>query len=162
MRNRLLLVTFLSTFLFAFAANAYDVVRHMTLPVQLKLNNAPLVISPEFKTLQDANSGFGLIIVEIDYTRQGGSAVTSINMTCFGNISRPGSNPVIDDFLQTCTTNAGICTSFDSIWQKAVNISKKWVWRIDAQGYDNVRCVLSTTGAAGTDTVTVHSKITSF
>lgn len=153
--------------LLSFPAYAFDAVKHLTIGAQRKLHNAPFSGNQEWQTIQDANNGFGLVVAEVDYHKGTGSTITNVIMQCFGNISFFGGG-LIDHALQTCVMASGTCTSFDTIWTKSVSSisvgsASRWVWRIDAQGYDNIRCIMIPSGGVSpNDLISIHTKITAF
>lgn len=44
--------------------------------------------------------------------------------------------------IQDCAVSSGVCTSTDASWEKTLtlNTDDTWVWRVDIEGYQTVRC----------------------
>lgn len=149
------------------SAYSSTALKNLTIGAQRKLHNASFAGLVSWQTTPDANIGFGLVVVEIDYFRATGSTVTSVLMQCSANISFFGGGE-IDHFLQTCVMSSGNCSSVNSFWSKPVsiyptNFTVRWVWRLNVQGYDNIKCeMLPFGGFSGNDTISVHTKITAF
>lgn len=156
--KRFFLVT---TLLFwASTASAYESIKYLFTGPTTKLSAVALTASAATRTWgysSSANDGLGLIFAQVTYTRGGGSAVTAVSMSCVGDID--GST---DAAFQSCATTSGLCTSTDQTWTKAVSATGSWIWRVDAQGASNVRCVVGSTGTPNGDTFTVKTKITAF
>jgi len=101
-----------------------------------------------FEVTEQEVQGYGLLDVYINHTN---SAATDVQMDC--NASNDAG--ATDFAIQSCSITAGVCTSTDANWTKAVAASDTWVWRIDILGFPRVNCVFSGTSAGGSDTVTV-------
>jgi hypothetical protein len=157
--KRVLLV---ATLLFlASTASAYESIKYLFTGAATKLSAVALTASAATRTWgysSSANDGFGLIFAQVTYTRGGGSSVTAISMSCVGDID----GGTTDATFQSCSTVSGLCTSTDQTWTKTVSATGSWIWRVDAQGASNVRCVVGSTGTPNGDTITVKTKITAF
>ncbi len=81
---------------------------------------------------------------------------TDVGMTC--TTSENGGTD--KDILQDCSIASGVCTSSDASWLKAsLTASKKWRWRVGIKNGKQAQCVITSTGAGGSDQLTVKAKV---
>jgi hypothetical protein len=94
---------------------------------------------------------WGLLVVYA-YLTDANDSVTALTMTCY---ARKGGN---DYTLQSIAVAAGVGTSTDASWVKDASGStaadtKLWVWRVDIEGYEDVKCTFTDTGGNSSDSI---------
>lgn len=100
--------------------------------------------SQSFSIDTTPGQNYGLATVFLSLT-DANTSITSFQMQCFGNY-RKGS----DDFkLQSCSTASGVCTSDDATWTKASPGTSNWLWRVDIEGLQSIKCTMSVAGGTG-------------
>ncbi len=105
-------------------------------------------------TLSDIQ-GWGLLILYIDHSAH--STLTKVVMTCTAS-----NDASTTDFeIQGCTMSNGDCYSYDGSWIKgdpvAISGVKRWPWRIDTMGFENVSCSFVFTNGSANDAWTVEA-----
>jgi hypothetical protein len=115
------------------------------------LDAATLAADRSFTISTSGARGYGLLTLYISLTWDAASAVA---LTCTG--SNDGNTT--DYALQSCSVASGACTSSDASWSKAVTASKKWIWRVDVEGIEDIECTFTDTGGGASDTLTVYGQ----
>lgn len=100
---------------------------------------------------------YGLMILFLALTDANDSC-TAVTMSCTGS---PDNNTT-DYTLQSCTTVTGVCTSADASWVKDASgnttvDTKRWVWRVDIEGMEDVECTFTDTSGAAADSLRVEA-----
>ena len=116
---------------------------------QALTSNRSFTLGPDLGTKRKLWE-YGLVLISIEYTY---SSATDIYMDCTASID----SGTTDLTIQDCTLANGRCESNDADWHKSVTASKNWIWRIDSRGFPEIECVISATGAAAGDLVTVSA-----
>lgn len=105
-------------------------------------------------------TAMGLASLYVDWV-DGNGTVTGLGITSCEGSPDKGTNwyPI-----QGCAAGGGaVCTSSDATWDKTttVNVDDEWVWRVDIEGFQSVRCTFDdTAGTAGsTDALTVNYQL---
>ena len=130
--------------------NAYQKVNR-TLLSAVAMNAAAALRT--FTLTEQEVSAFGTVAVYIKFTW---NAATAISMACTAS---PDAGTTAYT-LQSCSTVAGVCTSSNASWTKAVTASANWVWRIDTLALSagaRISCVISSTGGGANDTVSAYA-----
>ena len=92
--------------------------------------------------------GYGILTVFVDFAH---SAATDVQMVC----SASDDQGTTDFPVQSCAVAAGVCTSTDANWTKAVAGNDEWIWRVDIVGIPYLECVFSGTSGGASDKVVV-------
>lgn len=111
-----------------------------------------------FSQTQLSNMGaFGLLNVYLSLT-DANNSVTNIRMTCTASLD----GNTTDFTMQSCTVASGVCTSDNAAWDRnpsAVASPKRWVWRVDIEGLEDIECTFAPTGGAAADLLTVTGQL---
>lgn len=132
------------------AAERTDPIR-LSKPLGTLVNNLDLTAS---RTIDISNQGkgYGVLVLYFKLTRV---AATNVSMTC--TASDDAHVTAFD--LQTCTVTAGACTSDDASWSKDVTGNKNWPWRVEIEGFQDIRCVVTDTAGGASDFLTVTGRL---
>lgn len=107
-----------------------------------------------FRVSRDSGQGaWGLMSVFIQVT-DANDSVTALTMTCSASID----GNTTDYALQDCVLASGAGTCYNLTWAHnpaATTSPKKWVWRVDIEGLEDVECVFTDTGGAAADLLDV-------
>ena len=96
------------------------------------------------------------VVLEINYTRSSGTAVT---MTCQTSDSAATANGSgFDIHIITDGTPVGTSVSTPHTWSYTTSSSKKWTWTITNLPHDYINCALTATAGGAGDTVVVKSR----
>lgn len=96
---------------------------------------------------------WGLMTVRITVT-DADNSVTAITMICGG--SSDGNSTSYT--FQECAVAAGVATCNNLSWvfnPTAVTSPKRWQWRVDIEGVEDVTCTFTDTGGVVADTIQV-------
>lgn len=96
---------------------------------------------------------WGLLMVYVSITDSDNST-TAINMSCTGSTDDNST----DYTLQDVAVAAGVGTSTNLSWTKnpsAITSPKRWLWRVDIEGIEDIECTFTDTGGAAADSITV-------
>ena len=144
-----LLIPFLALFLIGATGkkNAYQRVGEL-------IDDAGLDTTPSFSMTNIPSSGtWGLMVVYVQVT-DANDSVTALNMTCTGSID----NNTTDYTMQDCTVSGGTATCVDLSWTKdpsGIASPKRWPWRVDVEGFEDVECTFTNTGGVAADKLDV-------
>jgi hypothetical protein len=97
--------------------------------------------------------GYGILTNYIT-TVDDDASVTNLTMKCQG--SRDDGATLYD--MQVCEVASGVCTTFDASWSTdpAATATDRWIWRVDFEGVEDIKCTFTPTGGAATvDTLSV-------
>lgn len=118
------------------------------------LINTTLAATRSFSLTQLTNSGtYGLLVLYVSVT-DANNSVTALGMSCTSSLD----GNTTDYTLQDITIAAGVGTSVDASWTKdpsAITSPKRWVWRVDIEGLEDVECTITNTGGTAADTLRV-------
>ncbi len=117
------------------------------------INNQTLA-APRSFTRNDIQ-GYGLLVIYVDHSAH--NTLTKLAMAC----TATNDGGTTDFELQDCTLAAGDCDSADASWTKGSVLSpiagvKKWPWRVDITGFEEVTCTFTPTTGSATDYLTVE------
>lgn len=131
-----------------------DKEKHICTGLVEGLDDSDLVSARSFTTTRsnDNRSAFNLLNVYIDHDDSANGTVTRVDMTCVGitdNLDSPGSTE--EFIIQVCSVSSGVCTSSDNDFQKTVSGTedKKWIWRVDVSGLQNIKCTFDAGAGSG-------------
>lgn len=140
MKKLLILLTMLPVVAFGGSAN-----KEVCVNTGPQISAQGMDSSQSFEITGSPSNNFGLASVLLDLT-DANTSITSFDMSCVGKVGL-----VDDEFtLQSCATSAGVCTSSDASWAKASPGTAKWVWRVDMEGIQTLKCTLSVGAGTGT------------
>lgn len=113
--------------------------------------------STSFTVSQTPNSGgYGLLLVYVQVT-DASNSVTALNLSC--TTARSNINSGAAYTAQSCTTATGVCTSSNASWTKdpsGITSPKRWVWRVDVEGFEDITCTFTDTGGDSSDSIRVE------
>ena len=116
------------------------------------LGSADTTVSRSFSLARLA--GWGLLVVYVDHHTH--ATLTKVVMNC----TATNDAGTTDFEIQDCTLILGDCRSEDATWTKgdptAISGVKRWPWRIDIMGYEQVDCTLTFTGGSAGDFITLE------
>ncbi len=108
-------------------------------------------------TVQRKNQGAWGVLVNYISVTDDNTSISDITMTCYAGYD--GNAPAYT--IQDCSIVSGACTSNDATWSKdpAPSATTKWVWRVDIEGLEDVKCEFVPTGGAVADTISVDVEL---
>lgn len=92
--------------------------------------------------------GYRFVDLQFDYVRNSGSAVT---MTCAHSTTASGTYRTI----QVLSYSGSTASSATHTWSKTVSGNASWSWRVNLHAYQYLKCTLTVTGGAASDTLTI-------
>lgn len=111
--------------------------------------------SPSFSYNGDNAGNWGLAVILIQLT-DADQSISAFNLTCTGSDDGNTTNYK----LQSIEVATGIGTSTDYSVTKDPNGTSNWGWRFDIEGYPDIKCTVTDTGAAATiDVVTIKLRM---
>ena len=114
--------------------------------------------TPSFDIQNAHNSGvWGVLVVYVSVVDTG-DGVTALNMTCTAS----DDNNTTAYTLADCDVSSGVCTTYMASWTfnpRGVTSPKRWVWRVDIEGLEDIKCTFSDTGGGAGDTLTVYTAL---
>ena len=125
---------------------------HATLPIGAKVTGQTLDASHSFE-LEDVARGFSVMSLMITVT-DANDSVTALTMTCTGSMD----NNTTDYTLQSVSVSSGVGTGSNSSWvfdPSGVTSPKRWLWRVDIEGIEDVECTFTDTGGVVADILDV-------
>ena len=103
------------------------------------------------------NGTWGLMLVYVKVTDSNDS-VTALTMSCTGSID----DNTTDYSMTSCSVTAGVCTSTVATFvidPSGITSPKKWLWRVDIEGIEDIQCVFTDTGGLIADTLDVSASL---
>jgi hypothetical protein len=109
-----------------------------------------------FETVTQGGRGeiWGMMLVFISLT-DANDSTTALNMVC----SASDDDNTTDYTLQDCVSGGtGTYTCYNLTWThdpSSTSSPKKWLWRVDIEGLEDVECTFTDTGGVAADKLTV-------
>lgn len=119
------------------------------------LNNVSctaLVGARTFTLPQAATLGYEISVFQLNHTHV---SATDVRLTCQASQD----NQTTWAALTACSVSAGLATCDDAVFKRDVATTENWVFRVDMAGTTDLKCVVTCTGAAAGDLVTVYGRM---